>query len=179
MAGEPAAVLLAQSFQQQLLRRDADAVLFMARKWAAVELELTGAIDDVAQEIAELTAAGEAVPAWKLYQMERYQSLMAQLQVQMAIYNQQAIGDIMDQAATAQQLARKHAKAMLAATAAEAGLPVASKIEMAFDRLGKEASEKIAALARGGKPLGEILNNAYPLAANAITNKLISGAALG
>jgi hypothetical protein len=57
----------------------------------------------------------------------------------------------------------------------QSGRGVASSL----NRLGIAPSEKIAGLARAGQPLGEILNRAYPLAAEAITQKLITGTALG
>ena len=179
MGDKPQAIILAEQFQQQLIKQDSGAILSMSRRWQAVEGNLTNLIDGIAQQIADMTAAGEAIPAWKLYQMERYQILMAQLQIQMNLYSQSAIGDMMDENAKAQYLAQKHAKAMLASAAAEGSLTVGKQIDLIFDKLNADAAEKIAAIARGGMPLANLLEAAYPLAAEAMTNTLITGAALG
>lgn len=48
-----------------------------------------------------------------------------------------------------------------------------------FDRLDVASIESLAAIARARKPLNEILNRAYPVAVQAITDELITGLALG
>lgn len=174
---EYAAVALAQSFQQDLARGDANAIMDMSRRWAGVEAGLSEQIEALAEQIAKIVTDGGTVPASKLYQMERYQSLLAQLQAQMNAYSQAAIVDLMDDATRSQQMARQHAKQMLgAASPAPSG---SGAIQTALDKLGVEATEKIAALARGGNPLDQIFQKAYPAAAAGLTDQLLRGAALG
>ena len=178
MAGYEAAEL-AQSFQQDLARGDAAAILDMSRRWLAVEANLNDLIEALADDIATITADGGRVPAWKLYEMDRYQSLLAQLQAQMNAYSQRAIVDLMDDATKSQQLARQHAKQMLGVASGAGGKRGAGAVQTALDKLGVEATEKIAALARAGKPLDQIFQKAYPAAAAGLTNQLLTGAALG
>lgn len=174
---EYAAVALAQSFQQDLARGDANAIMDMSRRWATVEAGLSEQIEALAEQIAKIVTDGGTVPASKLYQMERYQSLLAQLQAQMNAYSQAAIVDLMDDATRSQQMARQHAKQMLGAASSAPSGPGA--IQTALDKLGVEATEKIAALARGGNPLDQIFQKAYPAAAAGLTDQLLRGAALG
>jgi len=150
----------------------------MARRWAAVEKRLQGEIEKVAREIERLQQAGEPVPPWKIYQMGRYQSLMLQLQGELTRYYEKAIPQIEDAAKKAREQGIEHARLLSRMAAAQAGLPVA-QVELAFDRLGVDAAEKIAGLSSWSKPLGELLSRAYPIGASGITNSLITGAALG
>lgn len=172
---EPAAVRAALGFQTQLAGADYETILAMTRRWGAVESNLQAAIDALADEIAALSAAGESVPAWKIYNLERYQDLLAQIGRQVTSYMQWAFGELKAEGLKAQQLAQEHAKEMMAL---QAGADY-SRLDLAPDKLGVSPAEKIAGLAEAGQPLEQILANAYPAAVNAITNKLVSGAALG
>lgn len=170
---EPTAVTIALEFQEQLAKNNNDFNLIMARRWLAVEAELKKLLDPLAEEIAKMNEAGEFVTREKLRQLTRYQTLMAQLQVQIQSFSDDAIPDIESENLDAQGLSIENAKELIVDQAQNRA--IASQL----NRLGVEPSQKIAALARAGQPLDEILMRAYPQAANMITDKLITANALG
>ncbi|RMH39207.1 MAG: hypothetical protein D6688_14295 [Alphaproteobacteria bacterium] len=167
-------IALAESFRSELLRGDAKTVLAMSRRWSAVEALLSGSIEALAQEIADLKAAGEDVPKYKLWQLDRFQSLLAQIAGEMAKYSQWAIIQMKEDAVKAQQLGAKHAKQMLLAS-----MDAARAAQLAFDKLPTEAVENITALAQQGQPLEKLLQAAYPTAVEGIVNQLVYGTAVG
>lgn len=173
---EPAAVRIAQSFQAQLRAADEEVILSMTRRWGNIEAQLQAEIDALAQQLADARDRGETVPKWKLYKMERYQSLLAQIGREVSSYMQWAIVQLQDQAAKAQQLAKRQAAEQIKV---QAGLDPTEQIRALWDRLATEPVEKLQALARGGGPLHDILSSAYPAAVKGLTDKLLYGTAVG
>ncbi len=167
-------ISLAEGFQSQLNRRDTDAIMAMQRRWAGVEGALDQGINQLADEMAALQAAGEEVPAYKLWQMDRYQSLLGQLGREMAKFGAVAIADMKDDAAASQLQAQRDAKKMMLAQ-----LESDRAAQLSFDRLPTGAVENLSSAARGGAPLGDLLKNAYGSAAQGLTNLLLKGTALG
>lgn len=173
---EPQAVKLAQDFQSQLRAADEQAILSMAKRWGHIESQIEGLINSLADQIAEMAEAGEPVTQSMLYQLDRYQSLLAQVGGEMQHYQAWAFGEIKDQAAAQQLEARRHAQRLLAA---QAGPSPTQQIRAFWDRLNTSPPEKITALAQGGQPLDQILSKAYPLAVKGLTDKLLLGSTLG
>lgn len=167
-------VTLAAQFRAELIQGDAAAVASMVRRWTAVEQALETAVSDLAAQLADLKAKGEEVPSWKLFQLRRYRALLAQVGTELATYSQWAAGQIQSQQAAAVALGDEHAKALVLAS-----VEGERQAAVAWDKLPAGAVERIAAIAQGGKPLNQLLAAAYPTAAQAITNELITGTAVG
>lgn len=167
-------IQLAEQFRADLIAQDSAALGAMAQRWLAVEKALAAQITAVAEEMAAIKADGGDVPAWKLFQLRRYQSLLTQTGKEIAKYNQWAAGQIEKQQAEAVALGDEHAKGLLLES-------VESKRELgaAWDQLPTGAIENITAIAQAGQPLNKLLNKAYPKAAQQITNLLISNTAAG
>ena len=168
---DPLIVRLANEFREQLLQREAASVAEMSKRWLAVEAALSDQALRLAQEVADLRAAGEMIGPGKLYRLQRYQQLLAQTQAQLARFNQTATNQI---EAAALQNAAQGIQDAIALIQTASGTEV-----IAFARLNVEAAERVAALARAGQPLGAIIERSYPLAVEGITNRLLTGIALG
>ncbi|MCB8942557.1 MAG: NUDIX domain-containing protein [Ardenticatenaceae bacterium] len=174
---EPLVVRLAEGFRAQLLKRDASAIQAMTSQWSKVQAALEGAINDLTQELAALKADGEDIPQWKLWQMERFQSLLAQIGAEMAAYGQFAVAEIGSQAKKSQALGEAHAKQMLLGLASEA--PNGRSLKTTFSKLPVEAVQNLTAIAQAGQPLNKILQAAYPLAVQGLTDQLVYGLSVG
>jgi SPP1 gp7 family putative phage head morphogenesis protein len=174
MPEPPLVVSLADEFRQEILAREAAAVQEMAQRWLRIEAAIEAEAVALAEEIAQAQAAGQTVKISKIKRLERYRRLLAQLESLLSDYNGYAAGKI-DQTATQNATQGLNDAGLLLDTViSENGL-----VGVAFDRLGIEAAENIVSIARAGQPLNQILERSYPLAVDAITDRLVSGVALG
>ena len=173
---DPLILQLISQFRGDLLARDATAVAEMVQRWTAVEAQLNEAIEKLVEETAVLAEKGETLSRSKLFQLQRFRSLLSQLLPILNSYRRYAEGVIEAEAEAAQEMGHGHARELLQATM-NGRLP--SRVATAFDRLPTDAAENIAALARGGGPLRKLSENAYPTAVEGIVNQLITGVSLG
>lgn len=173
---EPLVVQLANDFRQRLAGADASLTQEMGRRWLAVEERLWADMLRLAEAMAAEKEAGRAISQSKLFRFERYQTLLIQLEDELRRFN-----------VTAERAIERTALAN-AIDGLDDGLalidgavrPFGERgVRLAFDRLGIEAAENVAALARAGKPLNVILARSYPAAVQAITDRLIDGIARG
>lgn len=171
---DPAAVRAAEAFQQQLQAANAKTILQMTRQWGNVEAALESEIAALAAQVDQLAQEGP-VPQWRIYELERYQSLLAQIQGEVTKFMQWAIVQLQDEAQKAQLQARIDAAQMLGIQAGGS----TDILQAMLDKLGTQAAEKITAVAQGGQPLHQILGRMNPLAITGLTNELVAGAALG
>ncbi|MEM7345913.1 MAG: minor capsid protein [Chloroflexota bacterium] len=172
---DPLVVQLTREYRQKLLDRDASATAEMVQRWQTVEQSLLQSIIELSTYMAEERTAGNEISYNKLLQLRRYQRLLGQIQLQLAQYNAFADGLISNNVNTNIQDGLVDALNLI-----DAALPEdQSVVNIAFDRIGVEATENIAALARAGNPLNQILERSYPLAAAALTDKLLIGTARG
>lgn len=147
----------------------------MARRWLTVERSLEADITNLATQAANDAAAGKVISVATLGRMERYLKLMAQVQDQIARFSGQAATNINQLQQTAIAAGFQQSVNLInAATGAGPG-----EVIIQFDRLGVEAYQNVLALARAGRPLDNILQAAYPITANAITDRLLFGTAMG
>jgi len=172
---EPLVVRIAREFQRDLRNRQAQQVQAMARRWLMVENRLRQDIIALAAEIARRHAAGEVITLGKLYQIERYQALLAQVQSEIAQYSVYAL-----RAIDAEQRVLAIAGLQDGIAAIQASMFDAwGTIGIEFNRINYSAVEKIVAAARAGQPLNVILERAYPITAQAISDRLVQATALG
>lgn len=165
-------IALAESFRAQLTHADAQAMAAMTRTWLGVEASLQTAVIELAEYIADLKAAGEEIPQWKLWQFGRYRSLLAQIAGEMGKYNQYAAGIVESESAKGQELAKQHAYGLLRAT-------TGGRLAATFSQIPTPAVENVAAIARAGQPLYKLLENAYPKAVLGLNRELLLGTAVG
>lgn len=164
------AVAIATQFRNELLVQNASAMDDLTKRWRTVEAALKAEMEALAFQMSQAKADGQTVSESQLYANERYQALLIQLQRELAKYNADAAAIIQ-----AQQLSF----ASMGAEQATAWLRYSGAIQGSFTQLGSGAFENIAALARADNPLALLLSNAYPETAQAITDALLSGLALG
>jgi hypothetical protein len=164
------AVDIATQFRRDLTAADEALADEMAARWESVEQALEAQIDALTLSIDNAILNGESVSESQLYQMDRYQQLLASLQVELERYETYAA-----QAISAQQLEF----AGLGVENATALMEAAGALRSTFATLGTGAFENVLALARAGQPLGALLEAAYPAAAQGMTTQLLRGIALG
>ena len=163
-------VAIANQFRAELQAQNASAMDDLTKRWRTVEAALKADMEALAFQMSQAKADGQTVSASQLYANERYQALLVQLQRELAKYNADAAAIIQ-----AQQLSF----ASMGAEQATAWLRYSGAIQGSFTQLGSGAFENIAALARAGNPLALLLSAAYPATAQAITDELLKGLALG
>jgi len=117
------------------------------------------------------------VKQWQLARLQRYVRLLAQVQAEIEKYTGKVAEPVIQKLQNDSAYAGlQHALSLIDATITSGG---GDAIGFTFDRLGVEAVQNIVSVAGAGKPLGDLLQAAYPLVANGITDKLIEGTALG
>lgn len=180
---DPLVVQLANEFREQLRAREAASVSEMARRWLAVEQALEQQVVALALELAAQREAGQAISRSKVFRLQRYQLLLLQVQDELRRFNAFAEGRIDMETLQNTVQGFQNAAELIGAAALPQPLPGGGgqdgQVEITFNRLGIEAAETVAAIARAGQPLGRILERSYPLAVEALTNKLVNGIAQG
>lgn len=166
----PDVVSMAAQFRTALLADDEAAQESMLDRWLVVEQALLEQMTALATRLLELKAEGREVTPSQLFQIDRYQSLLAQLDLQLRRYQATA-------AASIDQTQRQFA--LLGIDQADQLIGAVGGVRGTFSSLNPAAVENIVALARAGQPLDALMEAAYPLAAQGMTDQLIAGTALG
>jgi SPP1 gp7 family putative phage head morphogenesis protein len=158
-------------FKTALARRDAVQVAEMVRRWTAVDQALTGQIEGLARELAELKAAGKSVAQWKIARMGRYQDLLAQMRFEMTGYARYAAEIIASEQLYYGITGIAEARAALSA--------ITGRLGTSFNLLPVSAIHSMVGLAGNGSPLLKLLSDSWPLASQELTQALITGTSLG
>jgi hypothetical protein len=123
------------------------------------------------------TPEAKQLKDWELARFQRYTRLLAQVQQEIEQYTGQVAGPVIESLLNDSAFAGlKNTLALMDASLSLAGGDV---VNTTFDRLNTEAVQNIVAIASAGQPLGDLLKNAYPVAALAITKELVYGTAIG
>lgn len=160
--------------RQLILAQDARTMIHMAERWVQLETTLEAQISLLVREIIDMRAAGEVVGINRLLKIDRYQSLLDRLNVEMKTYNLWASGEIARQQRSLGRLGIDHAVETIRISLDEAGF--GSRF---FNRLPVTAIENMVGIAGPGGPLGDLLKEAFPASAERMTQALIEGVALG
>ena len=124
-------------------------------------------------ELQEMQVAGLAFSIQDIYRLNRYQRLLAQMQVEMQSYNLWVAEYIIENQRRLAVLGINNAAEAIQLSLLEAG-------SMAFfDKLPVEAVELMIGNAGKGGPVYALLQEAYPLAVDQMTDALIENIALG
>ena len=161
-------------FRKDTLNREKDSMLLMTRRWKGVEDALMPQIDALARDIEALKAAGKDVTSGKLYRMERYKALLAQVRNETARYEAWSGRQIEQGQRDYFELGNAAARTMLKDL-----LPPGVNID--FNRLPVDAANNMIGLCKDGSPLFDVLKKRalFPEAVDGLTTQLINGMALG
>jgi hypothetical protein len=162
---DPLVISLAQQFRDALLRREAAQMQEMATRWLQVERVLDLAFTALSFEAQTNGPLSEA----KLAQMERYRTMLAQVQGELARYDQYAATLITAEQGRNLALGVDNGAALIDAAGVVGG----------FNRISVSAVEFAAGFAGDGTPLYKLLQAGYGETAAAITQQLITGVAMG
>lgn len=171
-------VRAARGFKDALLARETAQMQQMTRAWLVVEESLEGAIGGVIAEINALTAEGETVTRAKTLRLERYQSLIAQVRIELAKY----VDDFAAPFISAGQSEIAAFGLIDAAEATQMSFISSGSLGPVFDRLPVGATEFMAGVAGDGSPLIDLLRKRVvndPEAIIRITDTLVEATALG
>lgn len=148
-------------YQARLDAREAAALTHLVELWERIEADI---VADLERLITTLEERGEGISESALHRMERYRRLLVQLDDLYAQLADESLVEIRRAMVDAAGLGEIMAQAVVAGITG--GQPIG--------RLPIEALTQITALAQPGGPLSQILHDAYPLAADALTKQLIS-----
>ena len=91
MARESEAVRKAREFREQLIRQEDAALREMSRQWVQMENKLMDQYKLLHAEIKEMMERGEAVPLQRIYNLQRYQQMMAEIAKELPEYDAEAV----------------------------------------------------------------------------------------
>lgn len=153
-------------YQARLDAREAAALTHLVEMWERIEADI---VADLERLITILEERGEGISESALYRMERYRRLLVQLDDLYAQLADESLVEIRRAMVDAAGLGEIMAQAVVAGITG--GQPIG--------RLPIEALTQLTALAQPGGPLSQILHDAYPLAADALTKQLVSNVGRG
>ena len=170
---DPLVILVMREFKAGLLARERGQMEEMAREWVRLEDALDAAIADMARQLDDERRAGRAISQSKLYRMERYKTLLAQVRSEFQQYTGYADRLITNGQEQIGQLGIRHATDAINASVPGVGVY--------FDRLPVEAIQNMVGvgMAGNGSPLRALLEETWGTAVNGLTDALIRSTALG
>ena len=170
MAGESRAITTAREFREQLIRQEDAALREMSRQWVRMENRLMSQYQLLSQEILDRQARGEAVPRQMIFNLQRYQQMMAEIAKELPEYDAKAVQIITDHQIESYTLGLEAAEAVIMDTRPSSPM---------WNRVGKDAAQITAGFAGNGAPLGQLLQRDYGDLGVKVTDALVEGVALG
>ena len=163
-------VRVAREYREQLARNEDAALKRMAKYWVGMEKRLTAEYQALAQEVIDRMARGEAVPRQYIYTMERYRSMMEQIQKEMPDYQ-----------ATTENLIKEYQRKdyILGIDGANEIIKASQPDADVWTKVYKDAAETMAGFAGNGAPLSMLLQTDYGADSERILDALVSGVGLG
>jgi hypothetical protein len=163
-----------REYRERILAQEGEQMARMAKRWYGVEKRLWGDYLSLAREVEEKVRLGETVSASKLYQMERYKSLLGQTMVETHKYQLWSADLIERRQMDLASMGVKDAQKLIEASYLDAGSVIG-----AFNRLPVEAVEMMMGYASNGMPLYELLFESYADTVEDLTDILIESIAKG
>lgn len=167
---ESEVVRIAREFREQLARNEDAALRRMSDYWVKMEKSLEPLFVALAQQIKDLQESGTAVPPQYIYNLQRYNDLIAQIMKVIPDYEKYAVDIITDY---------QKEDFLLGLDNAKAGIMISRPSDAMWNEVGKDAAETMAGFAGNGAPLAELLQNDYGNIASEITDALVQGIGLG
>jgi len=173
MAQRPPDILrITEAFQRRLRANEAAAVKRMAQGYERVSRGLVREGVQVAEEVARLRAAGEAVPTWRTVQLERYRDLITQAEAELV-----RLGG--ENAEIIAQLQREGIELGVGMAQAQVQALIPASIRISFNLLPTGALEAMAGFLEDGSPLARLLQDLGVETARKIGKLLTDGIGLG
>lgn len=147
---DPVVVIAMREFKAGLIAREDAQMRAMAAQWLRVEQALEAQIAALADELARMREAGEAIGQSALYRLERYRRLLAQIRSEFAGYVSYADHELTRYQSEMATLGLDHSVQAIQ-------LSYWPGVGAYFDRLPVDAIERIVGLAGDGQPLGDLL----------------------
>ncbi len=113
-----------REYKQLLNAQDAETMIVMAERWHQLENTLEAQISLLAREISEMRLAGEAVGKNRLSKLNRYQTLLVKLKLEMGRYDEWAINEIAVRQELLGRLGIEHSINAIQLSYAEAGMGI-------------------------------------------------------
>jgi len=172
---EPLVIQVMREFKTALLAHEASQVNRMVRAWMRLDRSLAFDIAALADEIARLQAAGEIITEARLYSMARYQSLLAQIRVEVQGYERRATEIIIRGQERMARAGLRDAQGLITAGYHTFGM------RASFMRLPVRAVEYLVGITADGAPLFGVLQQRAltPAAVEGLTNTLIDAVTRG
>lgn len=172
---EPLVIQVTRQFKAALLAYEEGQVRRMVRAWMGVDRRLAGAVQALADEVAELRAQGVSVTAETLYRQARYQALLAQIAEEVRRFEREAGQIIVDGETDLVQRGRLDAQRAIQASYWQHGM------RASFNRLPARAVEYIVGVTADGAPLFSLLQKRAiaPDAVEGLTNQLLDAVTRG
>lgn len=174
---EPLVVLRMREFKALLLARENAQMEQMARRWLDVERALDAQIYALAMEAKQLQDAGVTISKKRLFDLQRYRTLRAQVRDETAAYAQYTERIVTSGQASMAALGIDNAQETI-----QLSYWQHSRIPVFFNRLPIEAVENMVGIAGDGGPLGALIRQRMITDSDAmerLTRSLIEGTALG
>lgn len=165
----PVIVQVMNQFKAHLLASEAQQTQQMVAQWRSVESTLQDKVELFARRVLEDGLSPSQVRS-RQFQLDRYRSLLAQVNEQLDKYSTYANTTISDRQ---RQLGRQGIRDAQTAIATTAGVTIR------YDKLPVSATENMVGLAGDGSPLLSLLRDSFGLGAGAMLDKLAKGVAIG
>ena len=164
---------VARAQRALLLSNERQAASEMVRVYGAIWFRIKQRLDDLLAERDELIAAGEVVDTSWLWQQDRLNKLLYQVQSELWRFSQYADATIVQQQGLAVEAALRDAHQQVLAIAGQTG------VSLNWSYLPTVAIEDLIGFTANGSPLRELLDRLGPLASEAVRSALIEGIAQG
>ena len=153
-----------------LIRQDTEQMTAMAAQWRRVEAALQDQVELFARRVAEDRLNPGQLQS-RQFQLDRYQSLLNQVRVELDKYTNYAESLITERQRTLGSTAINQAGQAIRA--------VANGVRIGFDVLPIRAIENMVGLGGNGSPLRVLLVDSYGAAADGMLNALVRATATG
>lgn len=163
-------VRVAREYREQLVRNEDEALKRMSRYWVKMERELRPYIESLYQQVKTLQDSGQAVNPQLIYNLTRYQDMLAQIAKQLPGYEASAESIIADM---------QRQNYILGLDSAMAQIRITTPADAIWNQVSADTAQIVAGFAGDGAPLAKLLQTDYGGLATAITDELVSGVALG
>lgn len=176
MAALPAVAQVAEEFKRDIARRDVEQGREFANRMRGVVAALETDLGEVANDLARRREDGRPVTHAHLYQLERHQALLYEARREWAPFAAYAESSIEGRQLREGAAGLEYGIEAIRAVHAE---QAAGRVPLTFARLPAEAVREIVAQVQDKAPLGQLLQGAFPVSADAMAQALVVGIARG
>lgn len=164
-----------QRFRAELLVKDSAAQQRLNRVWVQLEERLTGELISL---LEELQRNGVRSPS-QLYQVQRFQTLLTQIDRELLDFNAQAVKDLESSQRSTIEASYWSSLSWVQQRAAEMGIPFGGSVGVKFDRMNPLAVEAMIGILADGSPVLQVLEEVALQSTALLVAQMIEGIARG